>query len=211
MECSGENFKVKAEDSVSASRQSGVHEKVVSMNVISGDIVITITLQIVPPGGQYCPTNSTAWRIVSLGGYLHMVRDNLKRAVLSAIEGDNEPKKALPKLGLIVNGVEAKRVKKNEKKGIKLVHIRENLGKLGLSVSELSKKIKMVNSKEVPTVGVAQGVELQIGQWKGKEDFELTEDVHYGKNIDLVDQSAKETSLEMLKVRKSGDANLAVR
>ncbi|KAH1032115.1 hypothetical protein J1N35_044289 [Gossypium stocksii] len=38
---------------------------------------------------------------------------------------------------------------------------------------ESTKKIKIVNSKEVPTVGVAQRVELHISQWKGKEDFEV--------------------------------------
>lgn len=38
------------------------------------------------------------------------------------------------------------------------------VGKLDLLVSESTKKIKTVNSKEVPTVGIVQGVELQINQ-----------------------------------------------
>lgn len=46
--------------------------------------------------------------------------------------------------------------------------------KLGLSVSILTKKLKTVNSKEVPTMEVAQGFELQIGQWKDKKDFDAT-------------------------------------
>lgn len=36
--------------------------------------------------------------------------------------------------------------------------------KLGLSVRKSNNKIKMVNFEEVPTIGVAQGVELQIGE-----------------------------------------------
>ncbi|KAH1063036.1 hypothetical protein J1N35_028023 [Gossypium stocksii] len=47
------------------------------------------------------------------------------------------------------------------------------VSKLGLSVSKLTKKLKTVNSKEVPTMEVTQGVELQTSQWKGKEDFEV--------------------------------------
>ncbi|MBA0715340.1 hypothetical protein Golax_014243 [Gossypium laxum] len=46
-------------------------------------------------------------------------------------------------------------------------------GKLSHSIIKSTKKIKTVNSEEVPTVGVARGVELQIGEWKGKEDFEV--------------------------------------
>ncbi|KAH1082109.1 hypothetical protein J1N35_021870 [Gossypium stocksii] len=34
-------------------------------------------------------------------------------------------------------------------------------------------KIKTINSKEVLTVGITQGIELQIGQWKGKKGFEV--------------------------------------
>ncbi|PPS12026.1 hypothetical protein GOBAR_AA08605 [Gossypium barbadense] len=45
----------------------------------------------------------------------------------------------------------------------------KTVGKLGISISKSTKKVKTVNSKEVPTMGVAQGVELQIGQWKSKE------------------------------------------
>ncbi|PPR93089.1 hypothetical protein GOBAR_AA27584 [Gossypium barbadense] len=45
--------------------------------------------------------------------------------------------------------------------------------KLGLSIKKLDKKIKMVNSEEAPTVGVIQNVELQINEWKGKEEFEV--------------------------------------
>ncbi|MBA0562450.1 hypothetical protein Golob_007493 [Gossypium lobatum] len=34
-------------------------------------------------------------------------------------------------------------------------------------------KIKTVNSKVVPTVGVAQGVELQIDEWKGNDNIKI--------------------------------------
>ncbi|MBA0747122.1 hypothetical protein Gogos_009582 [Gossypium gossypioides] len=36
--------------------------------------------------------------------------------------------------------------------------------KLGLSIRKSNKKIKTVNSKEAPTVGVVRNVELQIGE-----------------------------------------------
>ncbi|MBA0756390.1 hypothetical protein Gogos_019904 [Gossypium gossypioides] len=45
--------------------------------------------------------------------------------------------------------------------------------KLGLLIKKLNKKIKTVNSEEAPTVGVVLNVELQIGEWKGNEDFEV--------------------------------------
>ncbi|KAH1046315.1 hypothetical protein J1N35_037099 [Gossypium stocksii] len=43
--------------------------------------------------------------------------------------------------------------------------------KLSLSSRKLNKKIKMVSSEEVSTMGVVRNVELQISEWKGKEDF----------------------------------------
>ncbi|MBA0756605.1 hypothetical protein Gogos_020935 [Gossypium gossypioides] len=45
--------------------------------------------------------------------------------------------------------------------------------KLGPSIKKSNKKIKTVNSQEASTVGVVHNVELQIGEWKGKEDFEV--------------------------------------
>ncbi|MBA0683543.1 hypothetical protein Goari_025192 [Gossypium aridum] len=47
------------------------------------------------------------------------------------------------------------------------------VGKLNLLVIKATKKIKMVNFNEFPIVGVAQGVEQQIGPWKGKDDFSV--------------------------------------
>ncbi|PPS07276.1 hypothetical protein GOBAR_AA13383 [Gossypium barbadense] len=44
--------------------------------------------------------------------------------------------------------------------------------KLGLSIKKSNRKIKMVNSGEALTVGVVRDVELQIGEWKGNEEFE---------------------------------------
>ncbi|KAJ8635855.1 hypothetical protein MRB53_010122 [Persea americana] len=41
--------------------------------------------------------------------------------------------------------------------------------KLGLRVEKGNGWIKTVNSKEVPTMGRVQGVEIQLGQWTGKE------------------------------------------
>lgn len=45
------------------------------------------------------------------------------------------------------------------------------VGKLGLLVSKSIKRTKTVNFKKVSTLSVTQGVELQIDQWKGKDDF----------------------------------------
>ncbi|KAK5842583.1 hypothetical protein PVK06_004959 [Gossypium arboreum] len=47
------------------------------------------------------------------------------------------------------------------------------MGKLGLSIYKLNKKIKTVNFKEVLTMGIVEGIELQIDGWKGKEDLGL--------------------------------------
>ncbi|KAH1091744.1 hypothetical protein J1N35_019001, partial [Gossypium stocksii] len=44
--------------------------------------------------------------------------------------------------------------------------------KLGLSIKKSNRKMKMVNFEEALNVGVVCNVELQIGKWKGKEEFE---------------------------------------
>ncbi|MBA0554127.1 hypothetical protein Golob_013252 [Gossypium lobatum] len=65
---------------------------------------------------------------------------------------DDEPDKASMNLGTILSSIEAKKNRENEKKleGA----LKRSISKLGLSVSKLTKKIKMVNSKYVPTVGI---------------------------------------------------------
>ncbi|KAJ8627131.1 hypothetical protein MRB53_020438 [Persea americana] len=45
--------------------------------------------------------------------------------------------------------------------------------KLGLLVEKGNGWIKTVNSREVPTMGREQGVEIQLGQWTGKEAIEV--------------------------------------
>lgn len=47
------------------------------------------------------------------------------------------------------------------------------MGKLDLSISKSTNMFKIVNSKEVSTLVVEQGVKLQIGHWKGKQDFKV--------------------------------------
>ncbi|KAK5819252.1 hypothetical protein PVK06_024229 [Gossypium arboreum] len=42
------------------------------------------------------------------------------------------------------------------------------VGKLGFSVGKLNKKIKTMNSEEVPTMRVTREIELQLGEWKGR-------------------------------------------
>ncbi|MBA0753961.1 hypothetical protein Gogos_021889 [Gossypium gossypioides] len=52
--------------------------------------------------------------------------------------------------------------------------ISEKAGKkFGLSIKKSNKKIKTINFEEAPTMGVVHNVELQIGEWKAKEDFEV--------------------------------------
>ncbi|KAH1129588.1 hypothetical protein J1N35_000966 [Gossypium stocksii] len=81
--------------------------------------------------------------------------------------------------------------------------------KLGLSIRKSNKKIKTVNSEEAPTVGVSRNVELQIGKWKYKKDFEivlfpwgdeiqLVEDVLDGANINSTERNATKAPSEKL-------------
>ncbi|PKI58978.1 hypothetical protein CRG98_020623 [Punica granatum] len=48
----------------------------------------------------------------------------------------------------------------------------EGAKKLGLRVKRTRGRLKMVNSEEVPTCGVAKDVDIRIGQWSGKETIE---------------------------------------
>ncbi|KAH1038557.1 hypothetical protein J1N35_040300 [Gossypium stocksii] len=73
-----------------------------------------------------------------------MARKCLKKSMISAIEKKDEPKK------------EAKPIEEKTSR-----------------VRKSNKKIKTVNSEDAPTVGVVCNVELQISEWKGKEDFEV--------------------------------------
>ncbi|KAK5817382.1 hypothetical protein PVK06_022306 [Gossypium arboreum] len=175
-----------------------------------------------------------------------MVRDCSKKSVFYAIEGDDEPNKAMMRLSSIVHSVKANRVKKNEKKpvkcllycglhkmwgclersklfvvtkedeaklernfkawvddtqfyedeegsqekcfcqyGISDLFISEKVvGKLGLLVSKLAKKIDTVNSKKVSTMREAQRVKLQIDKWKD-EDFKVIHLDDYDFVLDL--------------------------
>ena len=61
--------------------------------------------------------------------------------------------------------------------------------RLGLKVSKGNKCTKTINSKEVPTMGVAQGVELQLEDWKGKEKIEVIplDDYDFVVSLDFLD------------------------
>ncbi|MBA0660230.1 hypothetical protein Goklo_012272 [Gossypium klotzschianum] len=73
------------------------------------------------------------------------------------------------------------------------------MGKLHLSVSKSTKKIKIVNSKEVPIVGVEQKVSRDTRDGtKVLLVIQLAKDVPCGWDIDLVYDSATKTPLEML-------------
>ncbi|MBA0877939.1 hypothetical protein Goshw_016456 [Gossypium schwendimanii] len=117
----------------------------------------------------------------------HMVKDCSKRSLFSAIKEDDEPKKAPMRLGSIVRGVEAKRATKEieaepidgkvlelgslilksakakrDRKPSNLFISKKIVGKLDFSVSESTKKIKTVNSKEVPSVGIVQEINVLL-------------------------------------------------
>ncbi|KAH1108249.1 hypothetical protein J1N35_012017 [Gossypium stocksii] len=181
--------------------------------------------------------------------------------------GDDELKEEAMRLGLIVMVFKAKKAKESEKKPVKYFlccgpyRLRNYPELEAICDQKLNKKIKKVKSEKVSAMGVAQGAELQIGEWKGKKNFEvihlndydfvlglnfldrikaclfpfvdcihifddlisqivlsvnrdmrivtkvllaiqLVEDVSYGRDIDLVDWSAKEVPLEMLVEQK---------
>ncbi|MBA0755061.1 hypothetical protein Gogos_022243 [Gossypium gossypioides] len=117
--------------------------------------------------------------------------------MISAIKKKNEPKEeAKPIEGKTsrVNSMVLIPKKRNGEKGLMFVDIniaaqkrsalidtraldlfisKKVAKKLGLSIKKLNKKIKIVTFEKAPTVGVARDVELQIGEWKSKEEFEV--------------------------------------
>ncbi|MBA0756526.1 hypothetical protein Gogos_005630 [Gossypium gossypioides] len=61
--------------------------------------------------------------------------------------------------------------------------------KLGLSIRKSNKKIKIVNFDEAPNV-VGRNVELQIGEWKDNEVFEVIhlDDYDYVLGLNFLDR-----------------------
>ncbi|PKI46788.1 hypothetical protein CRG98_032825 [Punica granatum] len=59
----------------------------------------------------------------------------------------------------------------------------EGAKKLGLCVERTRGWLKTVNSKEVPTCGVAKDVDIRIEQWSGKETIEVDEDAGSGDDV----------------------------
>ncbi|MBA0753333.1 hypothetical protein Gogos_019986 [Gossypium gossypioides] len=125
-----------------------------------------------------------------------MKKDYLKASLFSVIKRNDKPKvtKLVEKKLLMINSMVLIPKKRDEREGLMFVDINiashkrsalidtraSNLfmsesaaRKLGLSIRKSNKKIKTVNSMEGPTVGVAQNIELQIGEQKGKEEFEV--------------------------------------
>ena len=142
----------------------------------------------------------------------HKARECPKKNKLSAIarEEDDESDRATLKLGsIILNSIKAKRFGK--RKGLMFTDIIvagtkitalmdtrasnlfvvERIAKrLGLKVSKGNGWIKTVNSKKVPTMGVAQKVELQLGDWKGKETIKVIplDDYDFVVGLDFLDR-----------------------
>lgn len=51
---------------------------------------------------------------------------------------------------------------------------KEKAARLGILLKKGQEWLKMVNSKVKPLDGIARGVKLQPGTWKGKVDFSVT-------------------------------------
>ncbi|KAH1056553.1 hypothetical protein J1N35_034618 [Gossypium stocksii] len=118
------------------------------------------------------------------------VRDCPKKFVFFAIKLDDEPDRASMKLGLIVCPIKAKRVRENEKKPLKcflccgLYRMRDCPEQSKTSAISKENEVEPVESQsksglidtraiDLFTLEKVMGVELQISQWKGKEEFEV--------------------------------------
>ena len=143
---------------------------------------------------------------------LHKARDCPNRNKLSAItrEEDDESDRDTFKLGFIIlNLIKVKKFDKRKGlmftdimvRGTKitvLVDIRASdlfvaertTKRLGLKVSKGKGWIKTVNSKEMSTMGVAQGIELQLGEWKNNETIKviLLDDYDFVVGLDFLDR-----------------------
>ncbi|PKI50610.1 hypothetical protein CRG98_028997, partial [Punica granatum] len=66
----------------------------------------------------------------------------------------------------------------------------EGAKKLGLRVERTRGRLKMVNSEEVPTCGVAKDVDIRIGQWSGKKTIEVIplDDYDFVIGMDFLDR-----------------------
>ncbi len=66
----------------------------------------------------------------------------------------------------------------------------EGAKKLGLRVEQTRGRLKTVNSKEVPTCGIARDVEIRIGQWSSKEVVEVIplDDYDFVIGMDFLDR-----------------------
>ncbi|MBA0754908.1 hypothetical protein Gogos_019856, partial [Gossypium gossypioides] len=142
-----------------------------------------------------------------------MKNDCPKVSLVSAIKRNDEPKEAKSIEGKPsrVNSIVLIPNKRNGKKRLMFVDINivgqkrsalidteasdlfiseKATRKLGLSIKKSNRKIKTVNFEEAPTMGVVQNVELQISEWKGKEDFEVIQldDYDYVLNLNFLDR-----------------------
>ncbi len=126
-----------------------------------------------------------------------MARKCPKKIMIATIKKKDEPKEeAKPIEGKtsMVNSMVLIPKKRNGEKGLMFVDINiagqkrsalidtgasdlfmseKAAKKLGLAIRKSNKKIKVATSEKAPTVGVVRDVELQIGEWKSKEEFEV--------------------------------------
>ncbi|MBA0735901.1 hypothetical protein Gogos_019702, partial [Gossypium gossypioides] len=142
-----------------------------------------------------------------------MKRDCPKVSSVSTIKRNDEPEETKPieKKISTVNSMVLIPKKRNGGEGLIFVDInitgqkrsalvdtrasdlfisKKAVGKLGLSIKKSNRKIKTINSEETPTVGVVRDVELQISEWKGKEEFEVIQldDYDYVLGLNFLDR-----------------------
>ncbi|MBA0731184.1 hypothetical protein Golax_025560 [Gossypium laxum] len=120
-----------------------------------------------------------------------MARKCLKKSIILVIKKKDEPKEE-------AKPIEGKTSRVNLMKRCALIDTgasylfisKKAIKKLSLSIKKSNKKIKIVNSKEAPTVGVVCNVELQISEWKGNEDFEVIQldDYDYVLGLNFLDK-----------------------
>ncbi|KAL3739200.1 hypothetical protein ACJRO7_020581 [Eucalyptus globulus] len=123
----------------------------------------------------------------------HMARDCPNKAKLAALCKEDEPREEA-RLGSLRLLSTIKTKKAKEPKGLMFADVKigvttmsalmdtgasnifvseEAMKKLNLRVEKGASWLKTVNSKEVPAIGVARDVELQLGSWRGKETLEV--------------------------------------
>ncbi|MBA0755366.1 hypothetical protein Gogos_020767 [Gossypium gossypioides] len=122
----------------------------------------------------------------------HMVSHYLKKSAFSTIKEDDEPNKVSMRLGSIMRYVEAKRIKRNEKKQMKRRGSQEERVDICGHQYCKSRKSAIIDTgaSNFFISEKVMGVKLQIDQWKGKKGFEVThlDDYDFVLSLNFIDK-----------------------